>query len=92
VLDARGHLTPAGLAAIRDAPVGQAPPELAAHLAACAPCQDKLLVAGAPGPRPKPGRAPRALAPSPGRTAALIGLTLLFVLLALWSMRRLVEP
>jgi hypothetical protein len=28
-----------------------------------------------------------ALAPSPGRTAFLVGITLVFVLLALWSLR-----
>lgn len=92
LLDLRGHLTAAGLAAFQSAPVGQAPAEVASHIASCAACQDKLLVAGAPGPRPRSGRRPMAVAPSPARTAVLLGITLLFILLALWSLRRLVEP
>jgi hypothetical protein len=90
--DANGHLTAAGLAAFKDAPIGQAPAPLAGHIAGCAACQERLLVAGAPGPRPRPGQKPRPLAPSPGHTALLLGLTLLMILFALWSLRRLVEP
>jgi hypothetical protein len=89
--DTNGHLTAAGLAAFKATPIGQAPAPLASHIAGCATCQERLLVAGAPGPRPKPGRRPLALAPSPGRTALLLGLTLLMILIALWSLRRLVE-
>lgn len=90
--DANGHLTAAGLGAFKAAPIGQAPAALAGHIAGCAACQERLLVAGAPGPRPKPGQKARALAPSPGRTALLLGMTLLMILVALWSLRRLVEP
>lgn len=89
--DAHGHLTAAGLGAFKAAPVGQAPAPLASHIAGCAACQDRLLVAGAPGPRPKPGQRPRALAPSPGRTALIVGMTLLMIVIALWTLRRLVE-
>lgn len=92
LLDANGHLSAAGFVALQSAPVGQAPPEVARHLAACGVCQGKLLQASAPGPRPKPGRRPMPLAPSPGRTAFLVLVTLAFVLLGLWSLRRLVEP
>jgi hypothetical protein len=89
--DANGHLTAAGWSAFKAAPIGRAPASLASHIAGCATCQERLLVAGAPGPRPKPGRRPRALAPSLGRTAVLVGLTLLMIVIALWSLRRLVE-
>jgi hypothetical protein len=89
VLDPSGHLSAAGLAAFQAAPLGQAPAEVASHIAGCPSCQERLLVAGAPGPRPKPGRKPMAVAPSPAKTALLLGITLAFVLLALWSLRRL---
>ena len=92
LLDANGHLSTAGLVALQAAPAGRAPAELAGHLAACAACQEKLLVASTPGPRRRPGRKPMALAPSPGRTILLLLLTVLFVMIALWSLRRLVAP
>ena len=92
LLDANGHLNAAGLQALQAAPAGRAPAELATHLAGCVTCQDKLLVASAPGPRRPPGRKPMALAPSPGRTVVLLLLSALFVLIALWSLRRLVSP
>jgi hypothetical protein len=43
LLDARGCLTDQGVAALAKAQVGKAPTELAAHLAGCARCQDRLL-------------------------------------------------
>ena len=92
LLDANGHLSAAGLLALQAAPAGRAPAELASHLAGCASCQNKLLVASAPGPRRPPGRKPMPLAPSPGRTILLLLLTGLFVAIALWSLRRLVAP
>jgi hypothetical protein len=91
-LDANGHLSAAGLGALQAAQAGQAPPEVASHLATCPACQDRLLEASAPGPRPKPGRKPMGVAPSPGRTALLLLVTLAFILIGLWSLRRLVEP
>jgi hypothetical protein len=45
--DARGCLTPDGLSLLGRAAPGEAPPELAAHLASCARCQDRLLAADA---------------------------------------------
>ena len=42
-LDSRGHLTAAGLAALASAPLGRAPDDLAAHVASCALCQDRVL-------------------------------------------------
>jgi hypothetical protein len=92
LLDAGGHLSAAGLAALRAAPAGKAPPEVASHLAGCARCQDLLLIESSPGPRPKPGRKPMGLAPSPGRTILLLLLTVLFIFIGLWSLRKLVEP
>ena len=58
LLDPRGCLTPAGLAALAQAPIGRGPAELAAHLASCARCQDRMLASGA-GPRPAPSSVPR---------------------------------
>jgi hypothetical protein len=46
LLDARGCLTEAGHAALASARPGQAPPELAAHLASCSRCQLRLLAGG----------------------------------------------
>ncbi|MET0555124.1 MAG: hypothetical protein ABW221_18925 [Vicinamibacteria bacterium] len=45
LVDARGCLTDAGFAALAAARPGQAPAELAAHLAGCARCQDRVLQA-----------------------------------------------
>jgi hypothetical protein len=53
LVDARGCLTPAGMAALEKAAVGEAPPELARHLAACDRCQARLLAAAPAFP---PGR------------------------------------
>jgi hypothetical protein len=62
LVDPRGCLTPAGLQALVRAPVGRGPAELAAHLASCARCQERMLALAA-GPRPAPsaasGRKPR---------------------------------
>jgi hypothetical protein len=43
LLDARGCLTGAGFSALRAAAPGQAPLEVAQHLASCAVCQSRLL-------------------------------------------------
>ena len=82
-----GVCTIGSFRALQSAPPGQAPTEIAAHLASCGACQQKLLVASAPGPRRVSKRKPMALAPSPGRTALLLVLTVVFVMLALWSLR-----
>jgi hypothetical protein len=91
LLDPTGHLSAAGLRAFQGAPAGKAPAEIATHIAGCARCQERLLVDGSPGPRPKPGRKPMGLAPSPGRTILLLLLTVLFIFIGLWSMQKLVQ-
>jgi hypothetical protein len=58
LFDPRGCLTPAGLSALARAPIGRGPAELAAHLASCTRCQERMLASGA-GPRPAPSSAPR---------------------------------
>ena len=58
LFDQRGCLTPAGFAALARAPIGRGPAELAAHLASCARCQERMLAIGA-GPRPAPSSVPR---------------------------------
>ena len=62
LLDGKGCLTAAGLAALRGAPAGRAPQEVAAHVAGCGRCQQRLL-SGMRGPgttvptrRTEPGR------------------------------------
>jgi hypothetical protein len=64
LFDGRGCLTPSGRDALRNAPVGAAPPELALHLASCARCQQDMLATetaghargGSASPRPRPTR------------------------------------
>ena len=43
LFDGKGCLTPAGLGAFQRAAPGRAPTELAAHVAACGRCQQRLL-------------------------------------------------
>ena len=56
--DMKGHLTDAGLHAFRGAPPGRAPAELATHVAGCARCQERALLADegtlGPGKRKAP--------------------------------------
>jgi hypothetical protein len=78
LLDARGCLTDEGLSAVAGAAPGRAPAEAAAHLSACARCQERLLFRE---------RAPRqdgpARAASPYRNLALVSGVLLLTLLLL---------
>ena len=84
-LDASGCLTEAGIAAVTAAVPGQTPPEVAAHLAACGRCQERVLSGGLPRP---PRKAAPPL-PSVGRAFLLLGLILLATLLFFWTLRRL---
>ena len=88
--DSTGCLSPAGVAAFRAAPPGGAPEDIAAHVARCARCQDRLLEADAPGAPGRPKRrGPKPLAPSLWRTVLLAALTLAAMLIALLTLRRL---
>lgn len=79
--DARGCFSAEGMAALRAAEPGKAPPELAAHLASCASCQERLLVLENPNtPRAAPvSRDPRR----PWRNLALVGLAVLVMLFSM---------
>jgi len=59
LVDGRGCLTPAGFAALSRAPVGRAPDTLAAHVAACPRCQERMLAGGAARAARAPTRKPR---------------------------------
>ena len=80
LVDLKGHLTPAGLAALARAPVGKAPSELAAHVASCPRCQEGMLAGAVLGTAP-----PRArkTAPPAWRVwmVLLAGLAALFAIL-----------
>jgi hypothetical protein len=85
LLDASGCLSPAGIAAVGAAAPGRIPAEVAAHLASCARCQERVLTGGLP-------RAARKATPSPPslkRAFLLVGLIVLSILAFLWTLRRL---
>ena len=82
-LDIRGHLTAAGLAALTAAPMGRAPDELAAHVASCALCQERVLAgsiepAGARRERREPPPAWRIWAVLAAILLALISMLTMF--------------
>lgn len=83
-----GCLTETGLQTLAGAPPGQAPPELALHVAGCAACQARLLAADLPERHARPSR-PRGEAQP--LTALLLRafLVLAAILLALYSIERL---
>lgn len=83
LLDARGCLTDAGLDTLARAPVGQAPAELASHLAACLKCQERLLLRGAP-------RGPKKTPPPPWRVWVVVGAAIFLLISVLVTLRRLV--
>jgi len=87
LLDPRGCLTPAGVRAVLAAPPGQAPTDLAAHIAACHRCQQRLLFGDA---------APRKVAaeyrPRLGFALAIVLGGLLVALLGLLCVRYLITP
>ena len=82
LIDARGCLTEAGLAALGQALPGAAPPELARHVSACARCQELWLKSASPEPR-----APRLTPAEASRRrwgmAAIVLFVLMFALVAL---------
>lgn len=77
LVDARGCLTDAGFAALAGARPGEAPGELAAHLASCARCQDRVLAAAA-GADAAARRRPEARSPRSrwGMLAIVVGVLL----------------
>jgi hypothetical protein len=83
--DERGCLTPDGIAAVQKAPVGQAPAELATHLASCARCQERLLAGGAAALALRKKKVP----PPPWRLAVVLALAVGLVLMVLVSLSRL---
>jgi len=82
MLDARGCLTDAGLDTLSRAPVGKAPAELAAHLAACPKCQERMLLRGSP-------RGPKKTAPPAWRVWIVVGAALFLLISVLVTLRRL---
>ena len=86
VLDEEGHLTPAGLEALLEAPSGQAPAELAAHVSSCSGCQDRLLLAALPGGEARPRRQP----PPAWRIWVVLAAMILGLLSILISLQKLV--
>jgi hypothetical protein len=86
LLDESGCLTERGVAALRAAPPGQGPPELAAHVVACRRCQRRLLEQDRPRAT---GRKPRRRPPSLLRLTliALLGLLLALGAIALLRLR-----
>jgi hypothetical protein len=86
LFDAQGCLSPQGVAQLSAAPPGQAPPELAAHLAGCLRCQRRLLATALPSSGPRRER------PPVWRTALVVVVCLGLVLLALMLTRILNAP
>jgi hypothetical protein len=85
-LDARGCLTDAGLATLAGTPLGEAPPELAQHVASCARCQERWLQWAQPEPRRARPSAEQTARRRWGMTAIVLGV-LLFALVALvWTL------
>ena len=75
--DARGCLTEAGFRALEEAGAGAVPPELAAHLAGCPRCQDRLLQRDAGPRRPRQAPPPAWRGPLVAIGLLLLGLGLL---------------
>lgn len=82
-----GCLSDAQIAEVQAAPPGEAPEELARHLAACERCQSRALFGSGRGPR----RAARAVPepPSLGRALVLLGLVLAAMAAFFYTLLRL---
>ncbi len=85
LLEASGCLSPAGVAAVGASAPGRIPPEVAAHLASCARCQERVLTGGVP----RATRRATAAPPSLKRAFLLVGLIVLSILAFFWTLRRL---
>ena len=88
--DASRCLDEQGLRALAGAQPGQAPPELALHVAGCAACQARLLAADVPERRAR-ASAPRNVPQSLGALLTRALLVLAAILLALYSIQRLLD-
>ena len=80
--DASGCLTPASLDLVARAAPGQAPPELAEHLARCGRCQDRMLSLLRPAGPSSKRRGPPPLWRLVAVAVGLVVLGLLALLLA----------
>jgi hypothetical protein len=85
LLDAAGHLSPDGIAAVSDATPGGIPPEVAAHLASCSRCQERVLSGGVP----RAPRKPRADPPSLKRALLMLVLIVASIVVFFWTLRQL---
>lgn len=84
-------LTSAEIATVRAAPPGNAPAELARHLASCERCQQRALFGDERGAVPRKGRGVPAL-PSARRAIVMTLLVLAAMAAALFSLRLLAGP
>ncbi len=85
--DPRGCLSDADLARLQSAPPGRAPEDLARHLAACEPCQQRALFGQQR--RPPSSRRPPPEWPSPQRMVLLLAAVLIALAMLLYSLQRL---
>ncbi len=83
---ARECLTDAQLARLRDSPPGEAPQELARHLAACERCQSRALFGSA---RPAGAKREPPRMPSLRRSLLLLAFVLLAMAAFFWSLGQL---
>lgn len=89
LLDGRGCLTEAGLAALAKAPPGRGPADAAAHLGSCARCQRRFLAAGGPEAGAIRATPTHAVAPPLWRTGLVVLVVLAAVALAAAGLRML---
>lgn len=89
LLDGRGCLTEAGLAALAKAPPGKGPADTPAHLASCARCQRRFLAAGGPQAGAIRATPTHAVAPPLWRTGLVVLAVLAVVALAATGLRML---
>jgi hypothetical protein len=87
LLDGRGCLTEAGLAALAKAPPGRGPDDAAAHLASCARCQRRLLARGGAEAGAIRATPTTVEAPPLWRTGVVVLTVLLLVAVAMVGMR-----
>jgi hypothetical protein len=80
------HLTDSELARVRDGAPGEAPPELAQHLASCEHCQARALF-GAERPTGRRREPPKM--PSLKRSLLLLALVVFAMAAFFWSLARL---